>query len=448
VFVLESLESEADGGFVAGLIAGDGCFAIQPNNGGSAWCCLLAVRLRADDTPLLARMCRWSGVGKLSPVSARATSRPQTCWTVQRQADCLRMVSILDRHRLLGKKLGEYDIWRTAVAAWTRRGGDSHAVVADCLKRLRAYRAADNVPGLSEVSITDDRLLAFLAGFVTAEAHFGATREGHPSFRINLRSDDGDILRLFRERLELGRLVDVPPYRTSRAAVSWQIGRLAELRSLTDHLDRYPPRGRVLRIYDAWRELVLLTDRRDGHRRELAARVKARRAYKPGLEHITPVDPVAARRTRHVAVLRAWASTTEGPRTATAYEAWRRGSRPDAPKRETIAAAFGSWVAALQATGLSTQGCRTPEAISKAQAKARAAKAERVAEVRTAILAAVRDCARSLGHLPRATEFLTWRTRFAPGVPSQMTVYKAFPGGWQSVIEALSDDTGSTASGS
>ena len=100
MFVWTSLDSERDGGFAAGLIAGDGHFAIQPNNGGTPWRCFLAVRLRADDTPLLAELSRWSGAGMLEAVPARRTSRPQTNWIVQRQADCLRMVSILDRYRV------------------------------------------------------------------------------------------------------------------------------------------------------------------------------------------------------------------------------------------------------------------------------------------------------------------------------------------------------------
>lgn len=259
MFVWTSVDSELDGRFAAGLIAGDGYFSIGTNNGGTSWQLTLGMRLRADDTPLLARLCRWSGVGTLSEVRAQGNSRPQTCWTVRRQADCLRMVSILDRHRLLGKKLGEYEIWRTAIGAWT--GGQDHRqlVIGECRDRLRAYRDADNVAAPTEVSITDHQLLAFLAGFVTAEAHFGVTAEGHPFFVINLRHDDREILRLFRDRLGIGRLVDVPPYRTSRAAVSWRIGRLQELRVLTREFDRYPPRGRVLRIYEAWRELVLLS---------------------------------------------------------------------------------------------------------------------------------------------------------------------------------------------
>jgi hypothetical protein len=70
--------SAADGAFAAGLIAGDGFFVIRPNNAGSSWTCGLAVSLRADDTPLLAALCRWFGAGRLAPVAARRNSRPQT----------------------------------------------------------------------------------------------------------------------------------------------------------------------------------------------------------------------------------------------------------------------------------------------------------------------------------------------------------------------------------
>jgi hypothetical protein len=440
VFVWTGLRSQADGGFFAGLVAGDGHFFIRPNNGGANWQCGLTVRLRADDTPLLADICRWSGAGKLSAVLAQGNSQPQTRWTVQRQADCLRIVSILDRHPPLGKKSLEYAIWRDAIRAWAGNSDERHALVADCLSRLRAHRAADNVPRCSRVSITSGRLMAFFAGFVTAEAHFGATPEGHPHFRINLRSDDREILRLFRDHLDLGTLADMPPYRTSLAAVSWRVARLAEVRMLTGHLDRHPPRGRVLGIYEAWRELVLLTERRDGKRRELAARVKERRAYKPGLAAIAPSDPLAARRTRHVAVLRAWADTGGGVLTATAYEAWRSRTGRRAPQRETIAAAFGSWSAAMEAAGLSTERCRSPELNRKSQARANAARPARTAALREVILAAVRQCAVALGRPPRVTEFLAWRTQMAPGVPSQGTIYRVFPEGWQSVLDGLAPE--------
>jgi LAGLIDADG DNA endonuclease family protein len=445
MFVWTSLDSELDGGFAAGLIAGDGHFAIRPNNGGTTWQCLLAVCLRADDTPLLTELCRWSGAGMLQAVPAQRTSRPQTNWIVQRQADCLRMVSILDRYPLLGKKLGQYEIWRKAILAWTGRHSDRQSVIAECSERLRAHRRPEVDASTSAVSITADRLLAFLAGFATAEAHFGATSEGHPHFRINLRRDDGELLRALRNRLGLGRLVDVPPYRTSNAAVSWRVSRLTDLRALTYVLDRYPPRGRVLRIYEAWRELVLLEDRRSGKRRLLAATVKDRRAYEPGLEWIDAVDAPAARRQRHIAVLEAWAADTDEPRTVTAYDAWRRRSARDAPNRDTIVRAFGAWTEALRAAGVGSEGCRPADTVASMQAVTAPRRAALKAQKRASILAAVRDCAQMLGRDPRATEYMAWRRRFAPETPSHTTVYRTFPDGWASVLQALAAETGSLA---
>jgi LAGLIDADG endonuclease len=436
--VWTSIDSRHDGGFVAGLIAGDGCFWIRPNNSGASWACGLGIRLRADDTPLLARLCRWSGIGSLYAVPAQAKSKPQTLWAVQRQADCLKAIGILDRNPLLNKKRGDYEIWRRAVLAWTGTHTGRAGVVAECADRLRAHRLATNIPRPVEVSITGPQFLAFLAGFVTAEAHFGVTLEGHPRFVINLRRDDAGILGLCRDRLGIGYLASVPPRGTSRAACSWRVTRLTDLRVLTGYLDGHPPRGRVFRIYEAWREVVLLQDRRGGGLLELAARVRERRAYKPGLESIVPVDQIEARRARYRAVLRAWAQATEPPRTATAYEAWRRNACSDAPTRNTIAAAFGSWVAALKAAGLSVTGCRSRRAIATAQATAAAENSARRARRRRKIIAAVRECARALGRHPTLTEFFRWRNRHAPDAPSHATVYRAFPEGWQSVLEAVS----------
>jgi Homing endonuclease associated repeat len=120
--------------------------------------------------------------------------------------------------------------------------------------------------------------------------------------------------------------------------------------------------------------------------------------------------------------------------------------RPEGPKRDTIAAAFGSWTAAVEAAGLSTEGCRSAEVNARTRARAAAARADRVAEQRAAILAAVRDCTRMLGRHPRATEFFAWRNEFAPEVHSHTTVYRLF-GGWASVLEALKADAGSTSRG-
>jgi hypothetical protein len=442
MFVWTGIDSEADGGFVAGLIAGDGHFAIQPTNGATTWQCILAVCQRADATELLAELCRWAGAGMLPAIPARRTSRPQTNWIVQRKADCLRMVAILDRYPPLGKKLGQFEIWREAVVARARERSDRESVIAECRERLRAHRSAEVLGDSPGVSITHDRLLAFLAGFATAEAHFGATPEGHPHFMINLRRDDGELLRAFCDRLGLGRIVDVPPYRTSHAAVSWRVMRLGDLRALTEAFDRYPPRGRMLGVYEAWRELVLLEDRRSEKRRQLAAGVKERRAYKPGLEWADAVDADAARRERHIAVLRAWAADTDGPRTVTAYEAWRARSGRDVPTRNTIVQAFGSWLEALHAAGVGSEGCRPAHVVASARDVMAARRSALRAQQRASILAAVQDCAERLGRYPRATEYMAWRHRFAPETPCHTTVYRMFPGGWASVLHAVAAEGG------
>lgn len=431
------MDSPADGAFVAGLIAGDGSFGIRPNNSGASWACGLQVNARNDDTPLLARLCRWSEVGRLRAVPACGGSRPQTLWQVGRQADCLRLVRILDRYPLLGKKAGEFDIWRRAVLAWTAVEPGGKEVVADCAARLLAHRRFEYAPPITGVDISTPYLLGFLAGFASAEAHFGARTNGHPSFVINLRRDDGAILRLMRDRLELGHIADIAPRGTSRAALSWRIGKLHQLRTLVALLDQQPPRGRVFRTYRAWRRLVLTDPSLKIVRRELAVEVRRRRAYKPGLGTIVPLDRRADRRARYLAVLRAWRTVHEAPFTTTMYEQWRRDSTPAAPKRDTIARAFGSWLEALKAAGLSTDGCRSEELNRRAQEPQEAARQALKAQQTAAILKGVARCAQMLGHLPSAAEFFAWRNEFEPQVPSHMTVYRHFPGGWRTVLAAL-----------
>jgi hypothetical protein len=60
----------------------------------------------------------------------------------------------------------------------------------------------------------------------------------------------------------------------------------------------------------------------------------------------------------------------------------------------------------------------------------------RRAEFRQAIVESVRRYIAELGREPRATEFLRWRATHAPESPSQMTIYRRFPGGFESVLEA------------
>jgi hypothetical protein len=102
----------------------------------------------------------------------------------------------------------------------------------------------------------------FLAGFLTAEAHFGLVRDGHrirPRMRVNVRADDGSLLAEFASRTGVGRLYSYgrKPYEAARMA-SWVVFSAADLHLLADVLDSCPPRGRKLSEYEIWREAVLL----------------------------------------------------------------------------------------------------------------------------------------------------------------------------------------------
>src|SRR5215210_6864196 len=81
VFVLPDAPQYDDLAFFSGFVAGDGSFGIRRNNAGASWCCGLQVKLRADNTPLLASR-DWSGAGELFRAPARGGSRPQTAWIV------------------------------------------------------------------------------------------------------------------------------------------------------------------------------------------------------------------------------------------------------------------------------------------------------------------------------------------------------------------------------
>jgi hypothetical protein len=290
------------------------------------------------------------------------------------------------------------------------------------------------VPSLVDINEYD--LAAFLAGFASAEAHFGASDVGSPSFVINLRADDGPLLRLFQETFEIGHLRDIAPAGSSRAAVSWRLGRLRDLRRLVAIFDLHPPRGRARYIYSAWRELVMLEARTSIVRRALAVEIRRRRRYVPGLERIERTPRAELRRRRCGDALRRWALSSDYPGSATDYERWRRSSGIGAPTRNTIAAAYGSWLLALEAAGLDTQSSLPEERVAAMRAGGAALFEARRAASREAIVDAVRRCIAEIGHEPRATEFLRWRAAHAPECPSQMTIYRRFPGGFADVIAA------------
>jgi hypothetical protein len=416
--------------FLSGFVAGDGSFMISSNNASTSWRCVFDVKLRADNTPLLRKFQVWTGLGQLLPAPARGNSAPQTSWRIERALECLQ----LGQRPPLGKAGRQFEVWRRAVETSVALGGSSEAV-APLAAELRALHRS-TAPAACSVDITDSDLAAFLAGFASAEAHLGVTESGSAVFTMNLRADDGPLLRLFHERFGVGRLKDVAPYRSSKAAVSWRVGRLVELRQLVGWLDRYPPRGRAGYVYAAWRELVMSELRTAEVRRAFAIEIRRRRRYQPGLESVDRTDRQTRRRQRGLNALWRWAESGDYPGSATDYQRWRRSVDRNAPTRNTIAAAFDSWLAALEAAGLDTTHA-LPKERTEAMRQAKVhGQAERQARTRARVVAALRRCIDELGYVPRATDFLRWRVDRAPDCPSQMTIYRAFPGGFAEILAA------------
>jgi hypothetical protein len=345
--VFSRVLTPADLAFFSGFTAGDGSFQVRPNNAGASWCCELEIRLRADNTPLLAAFREWSGAGELFAMRAQGHANPQSGWRVTRRSDCERVAQLLEAYPPLGKAAAQFALWRRAVGIWGRNGGASPELPA-IAARLRMLHHSVR-PVACPVDITPSELAPFLSGFASAEAHFGASQEGSPVFVVNLRADDAPLLALFQRTFEVGDLRGRAPAGRSREAVSWRTGRLSDLRRLVAWLDLCPPRGRAADIYTPWRELVVLEPRTAGARRSLAAEARRLRQFIPGLDAIDRVPRNERRRKRAEGALRAWSSSDDYPGSAVDYERWRRASARDAPTRNTIAAAYGSWLEALEA---------------------------------------------------------------------------------------------------
>jgi hypothetical protein len=444
---------DADRAFIAGYVAGEGSFAIRANNGGQSWACTFSLTARADDTELLLWLRDLSGCGALYARPAQGNAKPQTAWTVWRKADCARLAGFLAATPMLNKKARDFEVWREAVAAWLETGGGSRSRdgrMARLVHRLREHRSYSVQPDYVPVDISPTYLRPHLSGFATAEGHFGSTESGYPRFAINLRRDDRAFLEFAQRHYRIGDLRLVPASGGSRPAASWRVGRLADVARLAQILDGYPPRGRQGDVYRAWRALVAhRVESPQGSptpqellvRRELAWGVRIARVYR-STPPVAPPDRTSARREQCERALHAWHSAAgDTDLTATAYERFRRAASTKWPTRNTVAHTFGSWRDALEACGLPTDASRGADCITRAARTGASKRSARRLAQRESIAAAARRCRDDLGREPAALEFFRWRLHTAPTTPSQMTVYRAFPGGWREVVaEAFGSD--------
>jgi LAGLIDADG endonuclease len=161
------------------------------------------------------------------------------------------------------------------------------AYLSERLKQVKAYDATNPLRYRDPPGLEPD-WLPYLAGFLTADAHFGIGKLGgdrlRPRMRINARADDIALLAELARRTEVGRIYSYPrkTYEASPIA-NWSVFSAEELRALVELLDKCPPRGKKAREYALWREAVLqLEPRRPADQtrlRAIAERLKAVRVY-------------------------------------------------------------------------------------------------------------------------------------------------------------------------
>jgi hypothetical protein len=424
------LITRRDGHFLAGFLEGEACLRVVEQNGGQSFSCAMTLNARDDDAELLEWVRAITGIGRLRRVPARSTSRAQVIWKVDSQEDCSRLAELLAAFPFRGRRRQQLSLWSEAVAVWTRESGTARA---QRLVELRAALAEGKryVSDVRRRPLPPDEwktALAYLAGFITAEGCFQIYQR-RPRLSVHLRADDRPLLEMLADVTGWGRVADHSPSGLNPSS-TWTIGRRFDVEDVVSCLRRVPLGGRKLADFRIWSEAVdeIGSRRRPDVLDDMAAQLRAGRAYVP-----SPMRPLASGDVdpRH-AVLRALREAASGRDrlSCTAYAAARR-EHPHWPHRNTIARVFGSWAAAMEAAGLGDRVARRD-----VRPKDRTRAEERLRDTRRAVLAALERCAAEFGRAPAAMEFFRWRLANAPGSPTQATVYRAFPGGWKSVLAA------------
>jgi hypothetical protein len=399
--------SELDQGFLAGFLEGDACFEITEMNAGQSHSCKVSVRVRDDDQDLLEWLVANTGLGRLYRVPARATSRAQIGWGIERQEDCLELGSLLSRCGFHGRRAAELEIWSAALDAWTRtNGAHRRATMQELRRRLGAARRYGE--GSPRALPLPGRLrlrLGYISGLVAAEGSFGFSNS-RPRFSMHLRHDDKPLLALLAASTGLGRIYDhtpTPPLNPSSRWTLFASGDLAQLIALLREAD-LPGRKRA--EMETW---AIAVEELEGARRVCSPprppilglareQLRALRTYRPSTHELLTF-PERDLRAESIEALRLWSQLSDGPLTCTAYARWRR-EHPTRPTRNTVARSVGGWQAALVAAGL---GDRVASAARPAGGAAR--RALRREEQRERVIAAVRRFANEHGRLPRAMEF-------------------------------------------
>lgn len=163
------------GYWLSGFIDGEGCFAILQKGRFGSYICSFHITLRRDDEAILRNIVDATQCGQVyrmsaTPDAARPNAKPTSRWTVEKRAEVLSLIRILDRYPLRAKKARDYAIWRESAFVWKAsrplgRGSDRHknAEIWKQMGRfkhlLEAERRFDSGQNDEEIIVCSDQLM-------------------------------------------------------------------------------------------------------------------------------------------------------------------------------------------------------------------------------------------------------------------------------------------------
>lgn len=254
--------------FLAGFLEGEATFSVTRQTKGQ-YRCAMTLGLRRDDEPLLNELAGATRLGTMRRIPARATSHPQSAWTVRAKSDCLRLSALLDAYPLRGRKSRDYAVWRAALRWWIagdptktipNRDWTPMAYLKERLHQGRQYTSGDDPIRDSHTGLSADWPW-FLSGFFTAEGYLGIYPHApgvlKPVLVVRLRKDDRALLSELRERTATGRVYLSKPSGRQSPVAQWLVFSAEDLLKVVHIFDRYPPKGRKGREYEIWREAAI-----------------------------------------------------------------------------------------------------------------------------------------------------------------------------------------------